>query len=109
MLILDIVDADTFDATSGADGETAKPAKSNRPASPEERAEVKKELIDEGGNATEVQIKSIKNGMKKLREKDADEYEDYIRATVKKLKKGVTKPEAEEILIEIGKKIEEAE
>ena len=109
MLILDIVEADTFDATQGATDESPKPAKSNRPASPEERAEVKKELIDEGGDATEVQIKSIKNGLKKLRSKDADEYEDYVTATVKKIKKGLTKPEAEEILIEIGKKIEEAE
>lgn len=111
MLILDIVDADTFDATQGKDGETdeAKPKKSNRPASPEERAEVKKELIDEGGDATEVQIKSIKNGLKKLRAKDADEYEEYVTATVKKMKKGLTKSEAEKILIEIGKKIEEAE
>ena len=63
-------------------------------------------MIDEGGNATDVQVKSIKNGLKKLRAK-ADTYEPYIKEIVGKLKAGLKKSEAENILIEIGKKIEE--
>ena len=107
MLLLDIVEADTVDAVSGKE-ETpkAEAPKSNRPATPEKREEVKKELIDEGGNATDVQVKSIKNGLKKLRDKN-NSYEPYIMEVVNKIKAGLKKSEAEEILIEIGKKIEE--
>lgn len=110
MVCLDIVEADAFDATQGKpDPETGKseaPKKSNKPASPEKREEVKKELIDEGGKATDTQVKSIKNGLKKLRDKD-DTYEPYIKEVVGKIKSGLKKSEAEDILIEIGKKIEE--
>ena len=81
--------------------------KSNRPATPEQRQEVKKDLINEGGDATATQIKAIKNGLKKLREKDADKYESYVTDGVKKIKAGLKKTEAEELLIEIGKKVEE--
>lgn len=107
MLLLDIVEADTVDAVSGKE-ETpkAEAPKSNRPATPEKREEVKKELIDEGGNATDVQVKSIKNGLKKLRDKN-DSYEPYIMEVVNKIKAGLKKSEAEEILIEIGNKVAE--
>ena len=52
--------------------------KSNRPATPAERDEAKTNIIDKDGEATETQIKSIKNGLKKLREKD-DTNEDFIK------------------------------
>lgn len=109
MLVLDIVEADPIDKTIGKEDEKSEKKeapKNNRPATPEKREEVKKELIDEGGNATDVQVKSIKNGLKKLRAK-ADTYEPYIKEIVGKLKAGLKKSEAENILIEIGKKIEE--
>lgn len=104
MLMLDIVEADAIDATSGKDEAPAPEKKSNRPASPEKREEVKKELIDEDGSATEVQIKSIKNGLKKLRDKDP-ENEPYVKAIVKRVKAGLKKAEAEEILLEISNKV----
>lgn len=105
LLMLDIVEADAIDEMSKKD---APAKKSTRPASPEKREEVKKELIDEDGEASEVQIKSIKNGLKKLRAKDAEAFEPYVREIAKKIKAGIKKAEAEELLIEIGKKIEEA-
>lgn len=111
MACLDIVEADAFDATQGEpsmENGTSEPVqKSNRPATPEQRQEVKKDLINEGGDATATQIKAIKNGLKKLREKDADKYESYVTDGVKKIKAGLKKTEAEELLIEIGKKVEE--
>lgn len=108
MLMLDIVEADTVDAVSGKPEEGKKEApKNNRPATPEKREEAKKELIDEGGEAIETQIKGIKNGLKKLRAKDGEKYEDYVTEVVIKIQEGLTKAEAENILIEIGKKIEE--
>ena len=109
MSLLDIVEADAFDATSGKPDPTTNKSeapKSNKPATPEKREEVKKELIDEDGGATDVQIKSIKNGLKKLRDKN-DSYESYVTEIVKKIKAGLNKSDAENILIEIGKKIAE--
>lgn len=109
MLVFDIVEADPVDATSGKDeapAEKKEAPKSNKPASPAKREEAKKDLIDEGGEATDVQIKSIKNGLKKLREKN-DSYEPYIKEIVGKIKAGLKKADAEEILIEIGKKNQE--
>ena len=111
-LVLDIVEADPIDATiSKEDTKTSKteapaPKKSNRPATTEEREETKKELINENGEATPTQVKAIKNGLKKLREKD-EKYEPYIKDIVTKLKAGIAKAEAEDVLIEIGNKIEE--
>lgn len=108
MLMLDIVEADIIDETSGKDETPAAPKKNNRPATPEKREEVKKELIDEDGSAAEVQIKSIKNGLKKLRAKDAEKFEPYVREIAKRIKAGLTKAEAEEILLEISNKVKEA-
>ena len=113
MMCLDIVEADAFDGTQGKPTtektektETQAPKKTKRPATTEEREETKAELIDQGGDATDTQIKAIKNGLKKLRDKN-DSYESYVGASVKKVKAGLTKTEAEDLLIEIGKKIAE--
>lgn len=113
MLMLDIVEADAVEAvTDKPDPETGKATegtakKSNRPATEAERQEAKKDLIDKGGEATDTQIKAIKNGLKKLRTKDAEKYEAYVTEVVKKIKAGVKKTEAEDLLIEIGNKVEE--
>ncbi len=110
LLILDIVESDSVDAVSDKptdeDGKKVDtPKKSNRPVATEERQEIKKELINEDGKATDTQIKAIKNGLKKLREK-SDDFEGYVSECVKKLKAGITKTEAEDMLIEIGDKLE---
>ena len=108
MMILDIVEADTFDATSGQDSkDDPKPAAKTKAktVSPEKREEIKKDLIDSDGQATTLQIKSIKNGLKKLRDTGGD-HEDYIKSIVLKIKKGLSKKEAETLLIEIGEKVE---
>lgn len=109
LLMLDIVEADTVDAISDKPTveNTQAPKKSTKPATTEERVETKKELINEDGEATATQIKAIKNGLKKLREKDVDKYEDYVKTCVKKIKGNIKKVEAEEMLIEIGEKVEE--
>ena len=48
-----------------------------------------------------------KNGLKKLRTKDSDKYESYVTEVVKKIKAGLNKTDAENLLIEIGSKIDE--
>lgn len=114
MLVLDIVEADAVEAvTDKPDPETGKTdkaagKKSNRPATATERQETKKDLIDQDGQATDTQIKAIKNGLKKLRSKDAEKYEKYVTEAVKRIKAGLKKNEAEDLLIEIGEKVEEA-
>lgn len=112
LLMLDIVEADTVDAISDKPVDvkpTQAPKKSTKPATPAERQETKKELINEDGEATDTQVKAIKNGLKKLRDKDIDKYEDYVKACIKKLKAGIKKTEAEDLLIEIGEKVEKVE
>ena len=112
LLALDIIESDGIEETTGKPvDEEGKPTKttskkSNRPATTEERQEVKEELINQDGKATDTQIKAIKNGLKKLREKD-EKYEPYIKETLKKIKAGMTKTEAEDRLIEIGNKVAE--
>lgn len=111
MLCLDIVEADAIDATIDKPNTEAPkaeaPKKSNKPVSQEKRQEVKEELINQDGEATATQVKAIKNGLKKLRNKEGGDYEAYITACVKRLKAGVTKTEAEDLLIEIGNKVAE--
>lgn len=113
MLALDIIESDGIEeVTDKPVDEDHKPVqsgskKSNRPATPEERAEAKGDLIDKGGDATDTQVKAIKNGLKKLRAKDGEKYEGYVKDTVSRMKAGLTKTEAEDLLIEIGKKVEE--
>lgn len=111
LLALDIIESDGIEETNGKPiDEDNKPVetvkKSKRPATVEEREETKAELIDQGGEATATQIKAIKNGLKKLRDKD-ESYEKYVGDSVKKIKAGLTKTEAEDLLIEIGVKVEE--
>lgn len=110
MTCLDIVEADPFDATNGKpDPENdikPEPKKPKKPATVEERAEVKTELINQDGEATATQVKALKNGLKKLRDKDS-KYEDFVTECVKRLKAGLNKTEAEDLLIEIGNKLEE--
>lgn len=114
LLALDIIESDGIEATTdkpdpeGGEATDTAPKKSNRPKTEKERSEIKEDLIDQGGEATETQIKAIKNGLKKLRNKDADKYEGYVTATVKRIKAGLKKKEAEDLLIEIGAKVEEA-
>lgn len=113
LLALDIIESDGIEATANkpdpeSDNVIELPKKSNRPATEAERQETKKDLIDQGGEATATQIKGIKNGLKKLRAKDTEKYEAYVIEILKRLKAGINKTEAEDILIEIGGKIEEA-
>lgn len=108
LLMLDIVEADAIDELAGKEDKPTKaPKKATKPATVEERQETKKELINADGEATDTQIKCIKNGLKKLKEKDLDKYETFIRASMKKIKAGLKKVEADDMLIEIGEKVEE--
>lgn len=133
MMVLDIVEADSFDTTSGQN-ETSKSqnasqtaqegsgatsveslnkSSSTRPASQNEREAVKKALTNTDGNADTAQVNAIIRALKKLREKDADRYEAYIGEcqtkipTKKNPERVISKKDADNMLIAIGEKIEE--
>ena len=127
MMVLDIVEHDTIDATSGSptqstknDAESAsaarvtKPSTSTKPASKAERDEIKQELTNKDSDADEQQIEAIKRGLKKLRGLDPATYEGYIAECMSKLptkknpSRKISRKAAEDMQIEIGKKLEEA-
>ena len=72
MIALDICESDDFDANVGkpvTPPQTA-PAAPTPPATPKQREEVKQELTAPSENATALQIKGLKNVLKKLMEVD---------------------------------------
>lgn len=125
LLALDIIESDGIEETTDKpvdeDGKPAKTEakKSNRPATAKEREKTKGELINQDGAFTKTQKTAITNGLKKLRARYMNEdkvvtdealeakYDPFIKATVKRVKAGLTKTEAEDLLIEIGDKIAE--
>lgn len=75
MIALDIVESDSIEPTTG--GNTPPAPKPAAPVSPEKRQEVAKNLTAPEGNATELQIKGLKNALYKLLEVDPSK-EDMI-------------------------------
>ena len=120
MLLLDLVEVDEVEETSGQpDTPTKKTAtekkasvkaaatkKSNVPATPKQREAAKDNVIDKDGEASATQIKSIKNGLKKLRDKDAG-HEDFIKKVALKMRDGIDKTQAEKLLLSIADKVKE--
>lgn len=86
MMALDICESDSIDANLGkpdnssAAAPSAPQAEKKAPATPEQRQEVKKELTAKEGNATALQIKGLKNVLKKL--KDADPSKEELIAKI---------------------------
>lgn len=128
LLALDIIESDAVEAVTGKDEEeTTAPKQSEAPktepkkAPPtaEDREDIKNDLIGKDEEATKPQRTAISNALKKLRARymDADmkvtdeeleqKYSGYIKSIAKKVKSGITKAEADAILVEIGKKIVE--
>lgn len=73
MIALDICESDGID--SGANDAPTSSEKPKAPATPEQRAETKKTLTDSKGNASNLQIKQLKNVLKKLKEADPSKEE----------------------------------
>ena len=125
LLALDIIESDGIEATTNKPvDEENKPVKTvvkkpSKPVTQEERKEVKKELINQDGEITKTQKTAISNGLKKLRARYMDsnkvvtdealeaKYDPFIKDCVKKVKSGLTKAQADELLITIGEKIAE--
>ena len=74
MIALDICEPDAIDGNLGKP-EVPQTAPKPAPATPEQRQEVKQNLTTPEGNATELQIKGLKNVLKKLMEVDPSKEE----------------------------------
>ena len=87
MIALDICESDSFDANVG-NPVTAPQSAPTPPATPEQRQEVKQELTAPEDNATALQIKGLKNVLKKL--KDADPSKEEMIAQIAVQTQGFT-------------------
>lgn len=110
MLALDICESDSIDANIGkGESAAATPAAEKKaPATPQQRQEVKKELTAKEGNATALQIKGLKNVLKKL--KDADPTKEELIAKIAVETEGftvITKSDCESIIQKITAMLEE--
>ncbi len=89
------------------ESDTEEVPKATRPASPERREEIKKDLTDPEGQATKMQINSLKKALKILRDKDVNQ-EPFIAAVAEKTAgfTKISKQACETLILEIGKMIE---
>lgn len=77
MIALDICENDDIDASAETSSSPKAP-----PATPEQRQEVKKELTSPSDNATPLQIKGLKNVLKKLKDIDPTKEEMITKIAV---------------------------
>lgn len=69
MMAMDICEADSIDANIGS-GDSTQPTKSTVPTTPAQRGAIKNKITDANEQASELQIKSLKAVLKKLKETD---------------------------------------
>lgn len=104
-LILDLVEKDEFDGglSKAPTEETSKPT---IPATPTERAEIKKEITNAEGNADELQLKALKAALAELRKLDPTK-DEFIQDIALKTNGFTTikKSVCEQLIINIGQMI----
>lgn len=105
-IILDIVEADEFDAKSGEDAPPAK-ATPKKPVSTEKREEIKQELTAPEANADELQITALKAALKRLREIDSTQ-DDFVQQVALKTEgfTKISKSACEKLILSVGEIIE---
>ena len=81
MIALDICESDTIEADLGKGTAPSAPEK-KAPATPEQRKEIKQELAATAENASALQIKGLKNVLKKLKDADPDKEEMIAKIAV---------------------------
>lgn len=111
MMALDVCESDGIDPNIGAgEDEEDEPPKQKKPATAEQRASTKKELTKPEGNASGLQIKQLKNVLKKL--KDADPSKEEMIAKIAVETEGFTvisKSDCEALLTKISEMLEALE
>lgn len=100
MLLFDIVDADGFDAISGGDAPAPEAPKPKKPATTEERKEIKKNLTKVDAPADELQVNGLKAALKELVSLDPSKQE-FAQKIVLKTEKftKLTKAQCEQLVL----------
>lgn len=109
MVALDIVEQDQIDSLPDKPTVASAPVAS-KSATPEQRAEIKAELTSADDQASELQVKSLKNALKALKQLLPDS-KDYIKELLSKTNslKSLSKADCENYITEIIKKMKEIE
>jgi hypothetical protein len=109
MIVLDLVEDDGFDKDSGKDeeDETPTPAPAKKPATTEERKEIKKSLTNADGEADDLQKSALKAALKKLKELDPSK-EEFIQKIAIKTEKftKIKKSACEQLILTVNEMIE---
>lgn len=112
MIVLDLVEADGFDGTSNGDSdeeETPVPAPTSKkkPATIEQREEIKKSLTNSDGEADDLQKTALKAALKKLKEIDPST-EEFIQTIAIKTEgfTKVKKAACEQLILTVNEMIE---
>ncbi len=109
MIVLDLVEDDGFDKDSGKDeeDETPTPVPAKKPATTEERKEIKKSLTNADGEADDLQKSALKAALKKLKEIDPSK-EEFIQKIAIKTEKftKIKKSACEQLILTVNEMIE---
>lgn len=109
MIVLDLVEDDGFDKDSGKDeeDESPAPAPAKKPATTEERKEIKKSLTNADGEADDLQKSALKAALKKLKEIDPSK-EEFIQKIAIKTEKftKIKKSACEQLILTVNEMIE---
>lgn len=112
MMALDICEPDSIEpalkkeVTEDTEVPEPAPAKAKKPASNEERTEIKKELTNADGKADELQLNALKAALKKLRDIDPTQ-EEFIQQIAVKTESftKISKSACETLVLKIGEMI----
>lgn len=109
MIVLDLVEADSLDSTSGNkfDDEDDAPAPKKKPATTAERTEIKNTLTNADGEADDLQKSALKAALKKLKEIDPSK-EEFIQQIAIKTDKFtfIKKAACEKLILTVNEMIE---
>ena len=105
-LILDVVEADAFDAESGKDAPAPK-VEPKKPVSIEKREEIKQDITAPKANADELQIKALRAVLKKLKEVDSTQ-EEFVHEVAIKTEgfTKISKSACEQLILKVGEMVE---
>lgn len=109
MIVLDLVEADSFDGeintTEAEDAPT--PAPKKKPATTEQRQEIKKTLTNFDGEADDLQKSALEAALKKLKEIDPSK-EEFIQKIAIKTEKftSIKKAACERLILTVNEMIE---
>lgn len=112
MIVLDLVEDDGFDKDSGKNSsddedDAPAPAPKKKPATTEERKEIKKSLTNTDGEADDLQKAALKAALKKLKEIDPSK-EEFIQTIAIKTDKftSIKKAACEKLILTVNEMIE---